>query len=708
MDVNRREFLMLSSAALLGAAAPPSGASLWAQRVRRVGQLNFNERDPVELDVERWADYWAAAPVDVVLISVTGIIAFYPTEVPFHRRSRYLGSRDLFGECVAAAKRRGLRVIGRTSPDLNWENALGPHPEWFMRHPDGSFQAHAEDRRLYRTCMFSSYYTDYMPAVLREVNARYDVDGLYTNGWPPLGELPVCYCPICRKLPPPGTVDFWHAFNDRTEALWRQFAAIAAEKRPENIFFANLGGGLRAGPNLKRVRRYCSWFNCDNQGRGGEGLPIWGAAQQGRVAAASLPSGVITNVTGAWSTCGAVRWRNVAKSRPEAEMWLGQTLASGMTMYYHWLGGQAGLGEDRRWQATGRQYLGWQARHERHFVNRRSLARIAVVMGQRTHLFYSPPGEGKMQEFMDGLYYALLEGRFLFDFIHEEDLDALRVERYRAVLLPNVAWLSDGECGQIARFAADGGSVMASFETGFYDERGRRRELPGLAELFGIQSAGKVQGPDGNGFYARLERAHPLLAGFGDTNWIPGGAYWIPVQADGEPILTVVPAYPAYPPELSYAPHDHTGQPAAVTREVGSSRRLYLCGDAERTAWRSGHTDLSRLLQNAVRWLAGGHAPVEVAGPGLIEMFAWETDPGYAIHLLNYTNPNLHRGWLRRHHPIGEQEIRLRLPPAQKVLRVELLRAEREISFSAQDGEIRLLVPRVADYEVAALTVDRG
>ena len=27
-----------------------------------------------------------------------------------------------------------------------------------------------------------------------------------------------------------------------------------------------------------------------------------------------------------------------------------------------------------------------------------------------------------MQQYIDGLYYALLEGRFLFDFVHEDDL----------------------------------------------------------------------------------------------------------------------------------------------------------------------------------------------------------------------------------------------------------------------------------------------
>ena len=438
-----------------------------------------------------------------------------------------------------------------------------------------------------------------MPAIFREVQAHYDVDALYTNGWPPLGNLPVCYCDECRKLAKPNTPEYWEQFTERTVALWKLYDGIAKEKKSDGLFYANLGGGLRATPNIKRLAEACEWFNCDNQGRGGDATPIWGAAQQGRVATAVMENRTITNVTGAYSTGGGVRWRNVAKSPAETEIWLDQTIASGMTIWYHWVGGQAGLGEDRRWQETGRHYMEWLARHDRHFARRRSIANIGVVMGQRTHLFHTPSGEGRMGDFVDGLYNALLESRSFFDFVHEDDLGHETVGRYSALLLPNVAWLSDRQCQQLRDYVAAGGSLMASFETAMFDERGNHRANSGLADLFGIESVGAPAGPNGNGFYARIERPHEILRGFANTNWLPGGGWRLPIKAAGAPVLSVVPAYTAYPPELSYDPTLKPDGPAVIAREAGRSRLLYFAGDIERAAWRTGHTDLSRLLQNS-------------------------------------------------------------------------------------------------------------
>ncbi len=693
---------------LAEAPAEKSGGSTvqpalpWHQKIRRVGQINMTEHDPAVLNVEEWADYWASLKTDVVLVSVTGILAFYPSAVPFHRHGKFLNNRDFFGDCCSAAKKRGMRVIARMSPDLNWGDAVQAHPEWFQLDSSGNPVKHTEDPRLYRTCMFTNYFTDHIPAIMREVNSRYDVDGIFTNAWPPLGQLPVCSCKQCKELPASGTPEYWDAFNERVVYLWKLYDSIAKEKRAENLFFANLGGAIRSTPNLNELGTICNWFNCDNQGRGGDSSPIWGCTLQGRVCNAIMKGRTSTNVTAAWST-GSPRWRNIAKSLPEAQMWMNETVASGMVPWYHFIGGEDGLGADRRWQEPGRKYFDWLARHDQHLVNKRSIANIAVVMGQRTQLFYHPPGQGNASQNIEGLYYALLEGRFFFDFVHEDDLGAENLKKYRALLLPNIALLSDRQCQQLRDYVSSGGSLLATFETGMYTERNERRPDFGLAEIFGVHCQGLPVTSNGNGFLARIERQHEILEGFSNTDWIPGAEFRVPISRVENPVLTVVPPYPAYPPELSYPPIPKTDEPAIVVKETGRSRLVYFPDDIERTMWRAGNTDLSRLIQNCIRWVVNGEAPVQVEGDGDIEGFAWETEAGFSLHLLNYTNPNMHKGWIRRFYPIGEQRVRMTLPAGKRVLRVELLRAGREIQFKQEGATIEFVIPGISDYEIAGL-----
>lgn len=701
MELNRRDFIVVPAATMAASLFAADATVPWQRKIRRAGQTNMTEHDPVVLDVEQWADYWASLKVDAVMVSVTGILAFYQTKVPFHRKGKYLGDRDFFGDCCAAAKKRGLRVVARMSPDLNWEDAVQAHPEWFERDAQGNVVHHTEDPRLFRTCMFTTYMTEYMPAIMKEINSLYDVDAMFTNAWPPLGNLPVCHCEQCRKLPPAGSIEYWDKFNERTMYLWKLYDSIAKEK-PANFYFANLGGGIRCSADLVKLGELCEWFQCDNQGRGGDATPIWGCALQGRVCNAVQNGKMATNVTGAWST-GTPRWRTVYKSQQEEQMWFNETLASGMVPYHHLIGGEKGMGEDRRWLEPAHKYFQWMARHDVHFINKRPIANIGVVMGQRTHLFYNPPRGAAMREYMDGMYYALLEGRFLFDFVHEDRLTPEMLAKYTALLLPNTALLSDEQCRQLRAYVDGGGSMLATFETSLYDERNHRRQDFGLADVFGIRKNGDVVGTLGNAYLARIEKQHEILGGFSNTDWIPGAENRVPVAPVDGPILTVVPGFVAYPPELSYPLQDRTDEPAVVMRQKGASRLLYFPGDVERTMWKSGHTDLARLLQNSIRWVAGGNAPVTVEGDGVIETFAWETQAGFAVHVLNYTNPTMHRGWLRTFYPIGAQKVKMTLPKGRKVTRVELLRAERQIPFTGGTGTIEFTIPRVVDYEVAAM-----
>ena len=131
----------------------------------------------------------------------------------------------------------------------------------------------------------------------------------------------------------------------------------------------------------------------------------------------------------------------------------------------------------------------------------------------------------------------------------------------------------------------------------------------------------------------------------------------------------------------------------------------YFPGDIERTYWITGHGDLLRLLDNTIRWVTHDESIADVQGDGFVEMFAWETAPGYAIHLLNYTNPNAHHGWMQSTYPLGPQRVRMKLPPGVKVKSVELLRDGHTVPFALGGQALHFTIPRVEDYEVAAISV---
>src|SRR6476469_9151741 len=117
-EFTRREFLQSSAAAgaaarlrLKSAAAPSPGSGQptagdggWFDRPMRWVQLTLVENDPGRFDPQFWLDYFRRLHADAATLSAGGIVAYYPTEVPLHHRSAWLGSSDPFGTMVKGCR----------------------------------------------------------------------------------------------------------------------------------------------------------------------------------------------------------------------------------------------------------------------------------------------------------------------------------------------------------------------------------------------------------------------------------------------------------------------------------------------------------------------------------------------------------------------------------------------------------------------------
>lgn len=691
----------------------------WYQRMRRCAQHNLNEYDPKILDIDAWVNYWTELKLDAIILTAGGFIAMYPTKLPCHHKSQFLGNRDLFGDYLKALKKKGIRVIARIETNFLHKDVFNECPEWFERNKDGSPWQHSETPWVYRTCLFSNYRNVQVPKIMNEIMSLYDVDGFFTNSWPEVEHAPrLCGCENCRSLGNLSVKQLSEKAMERTVETINLLNGVVRKKGPGIVYDVNIAGSIGAIQNLKKVGNISNWITTDHQGRGGN-TAIWDCAQQGRVAYAVMKGKPVTNVVGIKT--GA--WRHSSNSEEETTLWMAQTTSSGMIPWLVCLGSDL---PDKRWQEIGRKYYQWLKKNEIHFFNKRPMARLGVVFSQKLNELYKAPGrvpggywgealntneKGNATDYLQGIYYALLEGRFVFDFIHEDDIVPEVLKNYSGLILPNIALLSETQAANLHNYVNTGGSLLATFETGLYDEWGQPRKEFALADIFDANLKPGYKGPHGQVFYASVESQHEIINGFAGLERLAGGEFYVPVTAPGKHILNIVPPFPNGVPEMVYpypraemdSSQQQTDNPAIVVREKGNSRLVYFPTDIDKNVWTRGSVDQSKLVQQSVRWLMQGNSPVTVEGEGYVEIFAWETEPGFALHILNYNNPNMTKASIRKTYPIGEQKVRMELPKGIQISKAGLLRAGTTLSFKQTGNIVEFVIPSIQDFEIAVL-----
>jgi hypothetical protein len=203
----------------------------------------------------------------------------------------------------------------------------------------------------------------------------------------------------------------------------------------------------------------------------------------------------------------------------------------------------------------------WHYQNERYLRNEEPLARVALVYSQQTAAYYGgDQARAKVEDHTLGFYQALIEARIPFEMVHDRLLDSAHVDRFRTLLLPNIAALSDGQCAQLREYVERGGRIVATHETSLYDEWGVRRKDFGLAQLFGASYGGKVEGPMQNSYLtvekdAATGQFHPILKGLEDAGRIINGAHRVaanPLRKAAYAPLTLVPRIPICPWKKSF------------------------------------------------------------------------------------------------------------------------------------------------------------
>jgi hypothetical protein len=725
--VNRRDFLQtFSIGTLLATRSPGSSGAVtgsdptgWYDRPMRWAQLAFVEDDPGNYDPAFWLDLFRRIHADAACLSAGGCVAFYPTQIPLHYRSKWLGNRDAFGEMVKGCRDLGMNVIGRTDPHAVHQDVCDAHPDWIMVDAEGRKQRHNSDPDFWITCALGPYNFEFMTTVTQEIMRLYHVDGIFSNRWDGSG---MCYCVHCQEnfrafsgMDLPRTNDpqdparrqyiVWR--QKRLFELWRLWNSAIKAINPGAGYIANAGGGALSGLDMKTIGEMAPTLFADRQGRSGV-IPPWASGKNGKEYRATLGRKAIAGIFNVGHT-EKYRWKDSVQNGDEIRMWVVDGIAQGLRP---WCTKFNAKPIDRRWLPVVEELYNWHYRNERHLRNEASLARVAMVYSQQTATFYGgEQAPAKVEDPALGFYQALVEARIPFEMIHDALLDSEHVGPYRTLILPNIAALSTKQCDQITEYMTKGGSVIATYETSLYDEWGVRRKNFGLASLFGASFAGRVEGPMLNS-YLTLEkdpatgRFHPLLSGMEDATRIINGVNRVIVKPAEEATycpLRVVPSYPDLPMEEVF-PRPATSNEAGVfIRQIGRGRVVYFPWDVDRTFWEVLDVDHGKLLRNAVLWATNEPTPVSVKGAGVLDLSVWRQKNSLTVHLVNLTNPMMMKGPLREIIPVSRQQVRILIPNSQHIAKVHLLVAKQSIPYRRDRGYIDLEIPAIDLHEVIAI-----
>ncbi len=722
--MKRRDFIqastILGGGALLGDIsfgmasnqAKPNLENLpWYNKTMRWAQLAFVESDPGNYDPDFWLDYFKRIHADGALLSAGGVVAFYPTEIPLHHKSEWMGDEDTLGYLMEGCRKLGMTVILRTDPHAARQEVVDAHPDWIAVTAEGDKRQHWANPDLFVTCALGPYNFEFMTQVHSEIMGKYSPEAIFSNRWAGHG---TCYCEHCQRnfknfsgLDLPTTNDrldpVVQAYNswrvERLRELWFLWDEQIRAKKPEARYIPN------GFPDKLMTGKHSDFFFADQQARRGV-IPPWSNGKHAKELRATM--GMKTQV-GIFSVGleEQYRWKDSVQSDAEISTWVAEGTANGILPCFVKFGGVI---FDKRWMDGVAGLYQRYHKMEKYLKNTAPIARVGMVYSEQTMRKYG--GEAWQQNIHDhayGMYHALVEDRMPFEMVNDLLLDEEHLAPFKLLILPNIAALSDHQCTQIRRFVEDGGSVLATYETSLYDEEGNRRDDLGLADLFGVTYDGGHEGPMQNS-YLRLKvegnrEYQPVLDGLEDAYRIINAIHRLKVRPMGDfpDPVTLIPTYPDLPMEDVYPREAETDIRELYLKQVGKGRVAYFPGDLDRSFWQIMNADHGRLLRNTIRWALEEEPVLKVKGPGILDTTVWRQRDSMTVHLVNLTNPMMMKGPMRELIPLGEQNVSLQLPKGQKAKNVKLMVSGKTVDYKVNGDRISLVVPSILDHEVVGV-----
>ena len=650
-----------------------------------------------------------------------------------------LGDFDLIREYLPHARKYGIHPLAYLNMHWYSYDFAAEHPGWEQVLVDGT--PYGQVNPLYgsgTTMCVNSSWRDWVFDLIRETMST-GLDGCFLDG--PVMYPGACYCPACRELfqeqygaPIPEAEDWsdphWKEFILFREASMARFLGQCRDAlrdvNPEGIVFLNggswHGGGWRVARDIEKVGPYEDFNGAEaffHPGPRRHILYFWATAAK-HLVAAGKPSVVFSH------HCQGP-WHYLPLPAVEAKLAAAQAVACGSNP---WIAifdyAMDNAPEDTL--APIREINGFLESIEEYCTAAESCADIALLYSSQSAKFYVSAvddlftetasaqerdlgvstGTGKRvadlakrKSLCDkwqgdtylGWFEALTREHIPFDVVLDSGLTDEGLSRYRTLIVANAACLSDEQLAAITRFADGGGNLVATFESGQYDEMGSPRQSNPLWEHLGLAGIDGAFAPATAEEYIQMQGVHPATT-FKQGRWVPRPVQCLKVRAG----QAQVPAHVLNPIGRVYlAPTGVSDSPGMLCREEGAARRVYIPALVGAMHAEYQIADHQQWMTDAVRWAHGEGLPLTAQAPGSVQIELWRQPGRLIVHLVNATGDMVRP--IAQIVPVHDIELRI---PGSRPTRVRRASGA-DVSWDHAEGETVITVPSLDLYDLVIL-----
>jgi len=699
-------------------------------------------------DVGQWREFWKRSAAQGVVIPVGN--APSPLE-------------QSAVELIQAARDARLVVLARLDSGMLDEAAVSANPTWVARDAQGRPIPGPSGGVA---CVNGPYFRDLIPQRIGAIVARSRPDGVVGTGWGGLGEDATCYCELCARafaasgggrLPDSreadtATFERWRIWSrDQRTALWiaNDRAAQQAggrECRWTGLLPADRDHPLASLLDVPALAGATPLFFAESRPLRRTGR-FRSAIDNGRRLTELAQGRPVILLTPTYHR--SVRAFTLSSApAAEARLLMFSGLAGALAPAVELPVNTTG---DARSLEIGPPVLEWHRANELDLQDHPLVASVGLVWSAANASVYGREHSDLLCDApYRGMVHALTGAHVQYRVLSPAQLTR-DLSWCSALILPNIAVLSDAEAMAVRRFVERGGTLVATGETSLYETNGQVRSDYALADVLGAHlvdraparlaaitkptppsgydrrgpTLGWLKGPSTDHSYVRLspeyaarqcgphkagERAEPgarhsILAGFDETDLLAFGGVLHPLKVEPSRLvlLTYVPPFPSSPIDEVYPREERTSIPGVIVGEFGRGRVVFMPADFDRRYGIDPICDHRKLLENVFEWALGSAVPVRISGPAVVGSVLRQHGGALVLHLVNLTGADNQVGALGSYTPVGPLRVSVAVPQGLAGARVRLRVSGATPLPTYSEGRVEFEIARLVDHELVLI-----